>query len=371
MNISRFGIIVSVSSIFALGLLMVFNTTSAEVLDKSLNVSTHEALFRQIIYGVVGVVGGVFVYLIGYKNILRLSPLLFFACVLLLALVFVPPFGHEINGSKRWIGVDKFTFQPSEFAKFLIPIYFIHSLTSAEKIDSFFSFFKKIFIFIIPLGLILLEPDNGATAIIIVTLIALFFLCKIKLSYWALPLFLVIALGAAAAVNMPHVPARLKVYLNPEVDIRGRGHQPYQAKIAAGSGRLFGKGIGESMQKLNYLPEARSDYIAAIYAEECGFIGMILLISLYLTLTFSGFFIAVHARDKAGFYLAVILTFLISFQAFLNLGIVSGLLPSKGTTLPFFSQGGTSLIINLMAIFLILSIAATSKVRKVTAGAKP
>lgn len=343
---------------------MVFNTTSAEVLDKSLKVSTHQAMIRQILYAIIGLVLGYFVYLTGYKNILRLSPFLFFLCLILLALVFVPHIGHEINGSKRWIGFEGVTFQPSEFAKYLIPIYFINSLTTTEKIDSFGSFFKRIFIFIFPLGLILLEPDNGATAIIVFSLITLFFLCKIKPSYWVLPLAIVIVLGGVAAINMPHVPGRIKVYLNPELDIRGRGHQPYQAKIAAGSGQLFGKGIGQSMQKLNYLPEARSDYIAAIYAEECGFIGILLLISLYLILTFSGFFIAVHAQDKAGFYITVIFTFLISFQAFLNLGIVSGLLPSKGTTLPFFSQGGTSLIINIMAIFMILNIAATSKLKK-------
>ena len=364
MNTSRVSIIISVSLLFSLGLVMVFNTTSAEVLDKSLNVSTNQAMIRQIIFGGIGIIAGFIVYYVGYKNILRLSPFLFFICLIFLALVFVPKIGHEINGSKRWIGLEGFTFQPSELAKYLIPIYFINSLTTTEKIEKFSSFFKKIVVFIIPLGLILLEPDNGTTGIIIASLITLFFLCKIKTLYWVFPLSVAIAVGGIAAYNMPHVPARIKVYLNPELDIRGRGHQPYQAKIAAGSGQLFGKGIGESMQKLNYLPEARSDYIAAIYAEECGFIGVLALISLYLVITFAGFFIAVHALDKAGFYIAVIMTFLISFQAFLNLGVVSGLLPSKGTTLPFFSQGGTSLIINLMAVFLILNIAATSKLKK-------
>lgn len=343
---------------------MVFNTTSAEVLDKSLNVSTHFAMVKQIIYGIIGIIAGLVVYFIGYKNILRLSPFLFFLCLVMLVLVFIPKVGHEINGSKRWIGFDGFTFQPSEFAKYLIPIYFINSLTTTEKIEKFSHFLRIIFIFIFPLGLILAEPDNGTTCIIIGTLMVLFFLCRIKPSYWVLPLLIVIFVGGVAAFNMPHVPARIKVYLNPELDIRGRGHQPYQAKIAAGSGQLLGKGIGESMQKLNYLPEARSDYIAAIFAEECGFIGILVLISLYLVITFAGFFIAVHAQDKAGFYIAVALTFLIAFQAFLNLGVVSGLLPSKGTTLPFFSQGGTSLIINLMAIFLILNIARAGKLKK-------
>jgi len=146
------------------------------------------------------------------------------------------------------------------------------------------------------------------------------------------------------------------VYLHPELDLKGKGHQPHQAKIAAGSGKLFGRGLGESLQKLNYLPEARSDYIAAIYAEESGFLGVLGLIIMYLSFTFSGVAIAMRARDAGGFFLASILTFSISIQAFLNLGIVSGLLPSKGTTLPFFSQGGSSLLINLIAFFLLLDI---------------
>ena len=361
MNTSRVALIISVALIFSMGLVMVFNTTSAEVLDKSLNISTHRALIKQIIYGLVGISCGIAVYRGGYQNIIRLSPFLFFLCILLLVLVFVPKIGHQVNGARRWIGIEGYTFQPSEFAKYLLPIYFIHSISLKKKINDYKSFLKFISIYIIPIVLILLEPDNGTTVLILATLVVMFFLCKIRLTYWALPLVLVIILGGTLAYNMPHVPDRIKVYLNPELDIRGKGHQPYQAKIAAGSGKLIGRGLGESMQKLNYLPEARSDYIAAIFAEEFGFIGILSLISIYLVITFSGFYIAANATSKQGFYLAAMMTFLISFQAFLNLGVVSGLLPSKGTTLPFFSQGGTSLIVNIIAVFLILNVAATVK----------
>jgi len=155
---------------------------------------------------------------------------------------------------------------------------------------------------------------------------------------------------------MPHVSDRIHVYLHPESDLRGKGHQPHQAKIAAGSGELWGKGLGESLQKLEYLPEARSDYIAAIFAEECGFMGMLGLIFLYMLIGFCGFYIANSALDREGFYIASIFTFLLCFQAFLNLGVVSGLLPSKGTNLPFFSQGGSSLLANMMGVCVILNI---------------
>jgi cell division protein FtsW len=179
--------------------------------------------------------------------------------------------------------------------------------------------------------------------------------------YWAVPLFVISLLGATAAYHMPHVHDRIQIYLHPERDLRGKGHQPHQAKIAAGSGQLLGRGLGESLQKLNYLPEARSDYIAAIYAEELGFIGVLAMIGLYITLASSGFVIAMHSKEKGAFLLAAILTFLISIQAFLNLGVVSGLLPSKGMTLPFFSQGVSSLMFNFIALFILLDISRKAK----------
>lgn len=217
-------------------------------------------------------------------------------------------------------------------------------------------FLKMLGLTAIPLALILFEPDNGTVSILCLLLIILFFLSKIPLFYWAVPLFALMLVGAGLAYQMPHVQNRLEIYLNPELDLKGKGHQPHQAKIAAGSGQLFGRGIGESLQKLNYLPEARSDYIAAIYAEETGFLGILLLVALYVILSSCGFIIAIRSKRIEPFLLAAILTFLISIQAFLNLGIVSGLLPSKGMTLPFFSQGGSSLVINIICMFLLLDI---------------
>ena len=145
--------------------------------------------------------------------------------------------------------------------------------------------------------------------------------------------------------------------MHPELDLKGRGHQPYQAKIAAGSGRLLGKGPGNGLQKLSYLPEAQNDYIAAIYAEEFGFVGMMALITLYLILASIGFYIAFQCGDRGGYYLASCAAFLISLQAFLNLGVVSGLLPSTGLNLPLFSQGGSSLMANIAGLSLLFSVA--------------
>ncbi|MES2345922.1 MAG: putative peptidoglycan glycosyltransferase FtsW [Chlamydiota bacterium] len=350
-----------IAVIFAMGLLMVFNTTAAEVLDRSLERSTHHALVKQILYAVVGGVGAALVSFCGYRQILRLSPFFLAIGTVLLILVFIPGIGQQINGARRWVGVFGNSLQPSEFVKYLIPVYFIHVVCQATQPIKLGVFLRLMGTLSIPIGLILIEPDNGTVAIIMTTLVALFMLTKIKWSYWMLPLSLFVLCGVAIASQMPHVSSRIQIYLDPELDLKGKGHQPYQAKIAAGSGKLWGKGLGESLQKLDYLPEARSDYIAAIYAEEFGFIGMLGLLFAYMLLGLLGFFMAQRAVDLHGFYLIAILVFLISFQAFLNLGVVSGLLPSKGTNLPFFSQGGSNLLASFMAVALIINVTREKK----------
>jgi cell division protein FtsW len=355
MNRSAVLLIITISLIFSIGLLMVFNTSSAQIIDRSLNGSTHTALLKQLYYGIFGLFVGLLAYKLGYQRLLNWSPYLLIFLTMLLAALFIPGVAQNINGAKRWLNVFGFSFQPSECAKILVPTVFIDWLSRQSEV-TFKSFCKVLFILAVPIALILLEPDNGTTAIIACLMAILFLLAKIKWSYWALPLFVLVSLAGAAATQMPHARDRIQIYLHPELDLRGKGHQPHQAKIAAGSGGLVGRGLGESIQKLNYLPEARSDYIAAIYAEESGFIGMVVLIFLYAVFGFTGFSIAFQSKDKSAFLLAAVFTFLISIQAFLNLGIVSGLLPSKGMTLPFFSQGGTSLMINLGIVFLLLDI---------------
>lgn len=355
-------LIFSVSLLFSFGLLMVFNTTSAEVLDRFLEESTHTSLLKQVLYGLLGLGFGALVYMYGYESFYKSSPILLVIFTVCLCLIFVPGIGQTINGSRRWIHFIGFSFQPSECVKVLLPLVYIDWYLKQKSEIDFRSFIKKIASLFVPTFLILLQPDHGTTAIILSLFVVLFFLTKIRLIYWAIPLMVLLGVGGSFASRLPYVQSRIQVYLHPELDLRGKGHQPHQAKIAAGSGQLWGRGLGESLQKLNYLPEARSDYIAAIFAEEMGFMGVLGLIILYLTFTFSGIVIAMRAQDEAGFLIASILTFLVSIQAFLNLGIVSGLLPSKGMTLPFFSQGGSSLFMNFMIFFILLDVARKQKV---------
>lgn len=357
----RLILLITVTSIFAIGLVMIFSTTSAEVLDHDLTRSTHSSLVRQMLFAFAGVCLSLVIWKVNYRNIILLSPELLVFFTFLLVLVLIPGIGREMNGSKRWITFFGLSFQPSEFVKYLIPAFLIHRFLSFEEGKMGPQDFFKILCFVaVPMVLILIEPNNGTFAVIATLVVIICFLARISYKYWAIPLLCFTLVGGVFAYNLPYVAARLTSYLHPELDLRGKGHQPYQAKIAAGSGKLFGKGPGNSLQKLSYLPEAQNDYIAAIYAEEFGFLGVTLLVFLYMILALCGFYIAFQAKELEGFYMAASITFLICFQAFLNLGVVSGLLPSTGLNLPLFSQGGSSLMANIAALGLLLNISTVT-----------
>ncbi len=336
---------------------MIFSTTSAEILDHEIERGTHQALYKQILYAVSGLFIGWMTYRIGYRNLLFYSQPLLVFFTFLLVLTLIPGIGREVNGSRRWLHLAGFSFQPSEFVKYLVPAFFIQRLMQYQEGElAFVEFLKLIGLAAIPIFLVLIEPNNGTAGVMGLTLIMLCFVMRIPFKFWAWPLLIATLVLGTFASQLPYVSARLKVYLHPELDLKGKGHQPYQAKIAAGSGQLWGKGPGNSLQKLSYLPEAQNDYIAAIYAEEFGFVGMIGLILLYLILLSCGLTIAYQAQNQGAFFIASTATFLLCFQAFLNLGVVSGLLPSTGLNLPLFSQGGSSLMANIVGLSLLLNL---------------
>lgn len=349
-----------VTVLFISGSLMVYNTTSAEIIDKALEIELNAAFFKQLTYALIGIILAIAINYFGVERLQASSNVILIFLCFLLIFVFVPGIGIQLNGAKRWIRVLGISIQPSEFVKIFLPMVVIRYYVS-NPIQSLYDFIKLLLIAIPPVFLILIEPDNGTFVIIMLTLFVLFLLFGINKKYWMIPCFVVLLFAGGLASRMPHVMNRIQIYIHPEKDILGKGHQPYQAKIAVGSGGLVGRGMGQSLQKLTYLPEARSDYIAAIFAEEFGFIGMVVLIGMYLLFALIGVKIALNATDISKFYLAIALVFLVNFQVFLNLGVVSGLLPSKGTNLPFFSQGGSSLVANFMIVGILVSIAKTKE----------
>jgi len=279
----------------------------------------------------------------------RLSwPLLAFACGLLV-LVLVPGIGRSVNGSMRWIALGPITVQPAEVAKFCCLIFFASFLTRRhEKLRHWSSFMVPITVLGIVAALLLLEPDFGSVVVIAGTALAMVFLAGARLPHT----FLLVALAACGLALMalvsPYRLQRLTTFLDPWGEQFGGGYQLTQSLIAFGRGEWFGVGLGNSVQKLFYLPEAHTDFVFAILAEEWGLLGGLVVIGLYAALTWSLLRLVSIALERKAFF-AALLTFgiavLIAGQAFVNMGVASGLLPTKGLTLPFVSSGGSSLII--------------------------
>jgi cell division protein FtsW len=250
MALSRLLLLLTASAIFSLGVIMIFSTTSAEILELELDKSTHQAIVKQFCYAIAGLGLAWCIVKSGYQRLLIYSKQLLIIFSFLLLFTLIPGIGKEVNGSKRWLNILGLSFQPSEFVKYIVPAFFIHHyLKYAKKEFHFFDFIKLVGFVSVPMFLILIEPNNGTTAVIALTLVALFFLARIHFRYWAWPILAFILVAGVFAMQLDYVSARLKVYLHPEFDLKGKGHQPYQAKIAAGSGGLLGKGPGNSLQK--------------------------------------------------------------------------------------------------------------------------
>ena len=313
---------------------------------------------------------GFFLFLIGtfldynfYKK--NIKAIVIITIILLLATL-IPGIGKNIGGAQRWIGTNLFRFQPSEIAKLVIIFYLASVLSDREKeIENFFQgIFPPLCLSIFMALLIFVEPDFSTTFLILFTAITLFYLAGMKIVH----LFLIIILGLSSGIIMlfaaPYRTKRLFAFLNPWVDPLGSGWHYIQSMKCFSLGKLFGVGIGESTQKGRALPEAHNDYIYAIIAEEGGVIFAILIILLFAAFAIIGLNIAKRSKDKYSYLLACGLTLLIFYQAITNIAVVAGMLPSTGITLPFISAGGTSLMIFMFAIGILLNISRKQKQNK-------
>jgi cell division protein FtsW len=345
------------------GALMIYSCTSVitPVLEK--RGITEFYYFKRHIFTII--IGFIFMYLFyrlkpSYIKNMAI-PLLIFSFVLLV-LVFVPNIGVSAGGARRWIKLWPSTFQPSELVKISMVIFLAKymSMTGYRK-DSFTSFIKPVVIMIIFQIAILKQPDFGAAMSLAFLTFAMLFLSGIKLRYPAL--LSVFAMPIIIKLVMePYRLRRLTSFLDPWEDSQGSGFQLVQSFITLGSGGLTGIGLGSSKQKLSYLPESHTDFIFSIIGEEFGFIGLSIVIALFLLLFIKGMSIANRAKDEFVYYLAVGLSLMISLQALINFAVATGLVPTKGLPLPFISYGGSALLVNMAAIGILLSISRGEQV---------
>jgi cell division protein FtsW len=343
--------------LLAFGIVMVFSASSTTAL---LGESGDGALYlkRTLIFGAIGLLVMRVVSIKGLKAARDLTPALLAVSMLLLLLVLVPGVGVEANGATRWIGAGLFQVQPSELAKVALILYGAHLIATRPKIVNDL---RTMAPYLIVCGfacvLIVIEPDLGSGLVAALAVAMLLVVGGARVRHLAVVAALLVAMAVVAIAMEPYRQERLLSFLNPGADAGGSGFQGIQASIAMGSGGIFGVGLGESVQKAFYLPEAHTDMIAAVIGEELGLLGFLVLVGLYVLFGFAGFSTARKARDRYTKLLAAGLTSLVLLQAALNLFAVMGLAPLTGVPLPFVSYGGSSLLVMLGVVGLLLNIA--------------
>ena len=352
------------SAIFllSLGLVMVYSASiSIAEVGRNTNGSPAYFLVRHGAYLAVGLAAGVIAFQIPMRLWQKYSFHLFLMGVLLLALVLVPGIGHEVNGSRRWISLLIVNFQPSEFMKLFMVIYVAnYTVRKAAYLGNFRKGFLPMLIVMLMVGLLLLlEPDFGSFVVITAIMMAILFLGGIDLKlFTGLIGFVVTGLLALIWIE-PYRMQRFFGFLDPWDDPYGKGYQLSHALIAFGRGEWLGVGLGGSVEKLFYLPEAHTDFLLAVIAEELGFVGIATVVALFACLVVRAFVIGRQAAMRERFFPALLAQGIgvwMGVQAFINMGVNMGVLPTKGLTLPLMSFGGSSIVVSCLALALLLRV---------------
>jgi cell division protein FtsW len=339
----------------ALGAVMVFSASSTSSL---LGESGDGALYlkRTLVFGLIGLIALKLLVSMKLDAIRRLTPMLLAISFALLVVTLVV--GSSVNGAKSWLVAGPVQVQAAEIMKVVLLLYGAHLIAARPQItDDLRSMGPYLGVVAGAFVLILMQPDFGTTMVSALGVAALLIAGGAKLRHLAILAGAIALVGLIAVMIEPYRMARLTTFLNPGADPSGAGFQSGQASIALGSGGLFGVGLGESVQKAFYLPEAHTDMISAVIGEEIGFAGITLLVGLYLLLGYGGLRTAQRAKDRYGRLLAAGLTAMILLQAIVNLYAAMGMAPLTGVTLPFVSYGNSSLIMSLAAVGLLLNIA--------------
>ena len=355
--------IVAVASVLllAIGLLMM---TSASIETASSNYNEpFYFLARQVVFMAVGIIVAIFAILTPMSFWKGASPSLLIFSYILLILVFVPGLGHEVRGSARWISLGFFNLQPSELAKLFMVFYVASYLEKNinEIKDNWGKFLWPLSVAGFAAALLQQEPDHGAMVILLVTVFCLVFLAGAKLIRVLSLLLLFGVVGVLVASTKPHVLARFVSFMDPfdQQYVYTSGYQLAQSLIAFGRGEVFGVGLGNSIQKLYFLPDAHTDFVLAIIAEELGMVGVLVVVSLIGALVLSAFFIGKKAQAQNRLFEAFVsygIGLLFIGQALINIGVNIGLMPTKGLTFPFLSYGGASLIVSCLMSSLLMRI---------------
>lgn len=359
-------LLVIVFTLLTLGLVMVFSASSVTAAGSSeYRYDPYFFLKRQGMWTVVALIVMWVGMRIDLERLRAWSLPLVLLSVVGLALVLEKHIGIVVNGARRWIAIGPFGFQPSEFAKFALVFYLADCLARrGSKIQRFARLVPLLVIFGLMVLLINLEPDLGTSLVVAASFMGVLFMSGARFSHLAGLVGVGLVAVIAQIFKDQYKRERIMVFLNPFGDPGDKGYQIVQSLIGLGSGGVWGLGLGESRQKCFYLPEQHTDFIFAVLGEELGLVGTLAVLFLFLMLLYRGLRIAVRSRDNYLALLAAGLSFTIAFQAFLNIGVVSASLPLTGIPLPFISYGGTSLVITMGAVGLLVNVSSRRKERR-------
>jgi cell division protein FtsW len=342
-----------------IGIVMVYSASSAMAMNKF--GADSYFLKKQSLFALSGIVALVVFRHISYKLFRPLTYLILLFALVLLISVKIPGIGYSAGGAERWIRFSGISFQPSEFARFAMIIYLAYSMSKKqEKIEVLsIGFIPHVAVLILFTGLIMIQPDFGSVMILCAVTWIMLFAGGVRITHLLSGLIVIIPPAIYLLQTADYRIKRILSFLDPWKHSSDSGYQVVHSLMAFGSGGIFGSGIGQGYQKLFYLPEPHTDFIFAVIGEELGLLGVLVIVGLYSVIMWRGISIAKKSKDLFGSFVAIGLTSALGLQVFINIGVAMGLLPPKGLALPFLSYGGTSLLVNMACIGILMNIGAS------------
>ncbi len=343
-------------ALVGVGIVMVYSTSAIIAGDRFGD--PYYFLKRQGLYAGIGFVLMILMMFVPYRILKKFAYPILILSILFLIAVLIPGIGHRAGGSMRWLKIQSFSFQPSEFAKLGLVIFLAYFLTKKdERIRSFsFGFLPTVLLSGLVIALVAREPDFGAALFLSTMVFLLLFVSGARVIYIVGALVIAVPVVFYLLMNVGYRYKRLMSFIRPWEDPTGTSFQIIQSFLSFGSGGLFGLGLGEGRQKLFFLPAPHTDFIFSVIGEELGLLGAMVIVLLFFIFTVRGIHIGLSLEDKFASYMALGITLMISLQAVINMGVVLGLLPTKGLTLPLVSYGGTSLVTNLVGVGILLHL---------------
>lgn len=345
--------------LLCLGIVMVFSSSVGSLVGNTSavnHVDIYKYFEQQILWAVIGSASMIFFMNFNHKALKKLAPTILLIGIVALVLVYIPALGGSSQrGSARWLNLRIITVQPSESIKLALAI-FVATVLADRGVKNLKSLLLPFGVVGVCLALVIKQPDLGTTMVIVLMVLSMLFTAGLALRYFA-PIFALGGIGVYYVIHhTTYMMDRIKVWFNPWQSAQGGGYQTVNALMSLGSGGIFGVGLGRGMQKFGHLPENHTDMIFAVIGEELGLIGTTAVIALFVLLVWRGLTIAQRVKEPFSRYLAVGITCMVGFQAVINIGVVTGLLPVTGVTLPFISYGGSSLVLLLSGVGILLNI---------------